>query len=87
MTETASGKVIVANLSDQFRFEPLPFRGALCAPTAGAARSVSGEPGTANERLDDLFQLLALLGIKAGREADMIKQAFSVATAFASAGG
>src|SRR5690348_2122804 len=73
--------MIVADLADQLGLKRLPFHGAPGAPAAEATGRLAGKAGRADERLDNAFQLLPLLGGETGTEADMVEQALLVVEA------
>ncbi len=73
MAEAAAGKVVVLNFTHQFELKRLPLSRAFCAPATRASGSMSGKTGAADQRLDDFPQVLALLGIEAGGETDVIE--------------
>src|SRR5215471_4204869 len=60
MTEAIAGNVVVADLDNDFRFERLPFAGALSAPAARPARGLAGEAWRSDECLECLGQGRAL---------------------------
>ena len=73
MPEAIARHVVVAHFDDEFRFQRLPFGGALGGPTAGTSGRVSGEA----RRCDQLFELRSQGGFvdvgEGGGEADMMK--------------
>ncbi len=81
MAEAAAGEVIVLHLDDELRRERLPFRRALCAPSAGPARRLSGKPRLPDELLQLGGELRALFRREARGEPDVMQQAFVIVQA------
>ena len=76
--EPASGEMVVADIAHQFWLERLPFAGTFRTPSTWSAGRSASKSRLANQRLDQLLQVLALPGAEAGGEADMIKQTLVV---------
>lgn len=81
MAEAAAGEVIELHFGDKFVVERLPLHGMLCAPTAFASGSFSGEARRFDEFQEFFGQRGALLIADGRGETDVIEGSFLIVKA------